>query len=299
MRRCSGNFGNFEPLLRAAPRLHRRAPRLDRFGRDRRIRRRRALVLQRHRLAERQREAVVDQLLVAGDERRDRPRRCPPPACCAVGSSSAAGTTRLTSPQRSAVAASRKLPLTATVPWRARCRSAATASGDSPQPGITPTRAWVSAKRAFSLAIRMSQASATSNPPVIATPLIAPITGLRHSSIALTGFSSAPVALAEPSAPGCEPELLQVEPGGEGALARAGQHHRAHVVVGVDRGHHLVELARAAPSTAHSSPPDGSASPSRRRPPFRPAPDRPCRDLSFDRKSRDARASLDAPTSAA
>ncbi len=49
---------------------------------------------------------------------------------------------------------------------------------DSPQVGSSPTRACVSANRAFSEAIRMSQYSAISSPPVTAAPLIAPITGL-------------------------------------------------------------------------------------------------------------------------
>ena len=50
-----------------------------------------------------------------------------------------------------------------------------------PHPGITPTRVWVSPKRARSDATRKSQLSAISNPPVIAGPLIAPITGLSMS----------------------------------------------------------------------------------------------------------------------
>ena len=49
---------------------------------------------------------------------------------------------------------------------------------DSPQVGSSPTRAWVSANRARSEAIRTSQYSASSSPPVTAAPLIAPITGL-------------------------------------------------------------------------------------------------------------------------
>ncbi len=47
-----------------------------------------------------------------------------------------------------------------------------------PQPGMTPTRACVSAKRARSDAMMKSQLSATSKPPVTATPLTAPISGL-------------------------------------------------------------------------------------------------------------------------
>src|SRR3984957_13567001 len=48
----------------------------------------------------------------------------------------------------------------------------------SPHVGSRPTRAWVSANRACSDAIRMSQYSVSSSPPVTAAPLIAPITGL-------------------------------------------------------------------------------------------------------------------------
>ena len=61
---------------------------------------------------------------------------------------------------------------------RARGPTACGSRTDMPQLGSNPTRACVSAKRAFSDAIRMSQHSAISNPPVTATPLIAPITGL-------------------------------------------------------------------------------------------------------------------------
>ena len=48
---------------------------------------------------------------------------------------------------------------------------------ESPHVGRSPTRAWVSANRACSDAIRMSQYKAISSPPVTAAPLIAPITG--------------------------------------------------------------------------------------------------------------------------
>ena len=91
---------------------------------------------------------------------------------CASASSSPGATTRLTSPQRSAVSASRKLPVKLSSFARLipiiRLNFC-----DRPQPGTMPTRACVSAKRALLLAISTSQASATSNPPVIATPLIA------------------------------------------------------------------------------------------------------------------------------
>ena len=47
-----------------------------------------------------------------------------------------------------------------------------------PPPGTTPTRAWVSAKRARSDAMRKSHDMANSSPPVTAAPLIAPMTGV-------------------------------------------------------------------------------------------------------------------------
>ena len=47
-----------------------------------------------------------------------------------------------------------------------------------PAPGMAPTRAWVSAKRARSEAIRKSQDRQSSRPPVTAGPLTAPITGV-------------------------------------------------------------------------------------------------------------------------
>ena len=37
------------------------------------------------------------------------------------------------------------------------------------------------------------------------------------------------------------PQFLEVEPCGEGACARAGQDHRAHGVIGIERGHHRIK----------------------------------------------------------
>ena len=88
-----------------------------------------------------------------------------------------AETTSLTRPQSSAVLASRNAP------DKLSClaRRIPITSGSitvRPQPGSRPTRACVSAKRARSDAMRKSQASAISKPPVTAAPLMAPITGL-------------------------------------------------------------------------------------------------------------------------
>ena len=54
---------------------------------------------------------------------------------------------------------------------------------DIPQPGTTPTRAWVSANRAAVEAIRKSHMSAISKPPVMAKPLTAPMIGTSIASI--------------------------------------------------------------------------------------------------------------------
>ena len=94
-------------------------------------------------------------------------------------------TTCLTSPQSSAFLASRKFPV--------RLSSFAllmpTNRGsfcDKPQPGTTPTRAWVSANFALVEAIRKSHMRASSNPPVIAKPLMAPMIGFLNSLIAVS-----------------------------------------------------------------------------------------------------------------
>ena len=52
-----------------------------------------------------------------------------------------------------------------------------------PPPGMTPTRAWVSAKVARSDAMRKSQHMASSRPPVTVGPLMAPMTGVRAGGI--------------------------------------------------------------------------------------------------------------------
>jgi hypothetical protein len=54
---------------------------------------------------------------------------------------------------------------------------------ESPQPGMMPTRACVSAKRASVDAISRSHASASSKPPVTATPFTAPMMGRSQRDI--------------------------------------------------------------------------------------------------------------------
>jgi hypothetical protein len=96
----------------------------------------------------------------------------------ASGSNCSGGTTRLTKPQASASSADRKRPVSASSfarisPTRRISRA------EPPQPGSRPTFTCVSAKRASVDAISRSQASAISTPPVMARPLMAPITGPR------------------------------------------------------------------------------------------------------------------------
>ena len=131
---------------------------------------------------------------------------------------------------------------------------------ERPQPGMMPTRACVSAKRASLDAISTSQASASSKPPVIATPLIAPMIGPReardrlHHVGLLARRRRADRALRRGRAPSGR--------GRHRTRAGAGEDHDAHVRVErracVKR---LDERARAARATARSSPPDDSASP--------------------------------------
>ena len=77
-----------------------------------------------------------------------------------------------------------------------------------PQPGITPTREWVSPNLACSLATRKSQLSASSNPPVMATPLTAPISGL----LTFGNGPRMPSPLRPPSAPLPPPRLPADDP---------------------------------------------------------------------------------------
>ncbi len=69
----------------------------------------------------------------------------------------------------------------------------------------------------------------------MATPLMAPMHGLVSSSMALTGLSSAVSALAARKP--LLAEFLQIEPGGEGAIAGAGQDDDADAGIGLERAH--------------------------------------------------------------
>src|ERR1051326_201603 len=110
-----------------------------------------------------------------------------------AGSSWSASTTRFTKPQSAACSALRKLPVSDS----SLARKIPIKRGSfwlSPQPGRIPTRACVSANRPCGEASSRSQASATSNPPVIATPLIAPMIGFGHASIARVTSSADSIA---------------------------------------------------------------------------------------------------------
>src|SRR4051794_11302478 len=110
-------------------------------------------------------------------------------------------TTWLTRPKWRASSADRKLP----VKLISRARRTPIACGSStvrPQPGMTPTRVWVSPNRARSEATRKSQLRASSKPPVMAKPLTAPMTGLATSGYGPRVTSPPPPA----------PRLLALEP---------------------------------------------------------------------------------------
>ena len=99
---------------------------------------------------------------------------------------------------------------------------------------MIPTLAWVSANRARSDATRKSHASATSNPPVIATPLIAPISGVVTAGIGPRTVDSSPAAPVSASAsPRVLPSSLRSSPA-QKRRVRTGEDDRSHVVVGVE-----------------------------------------------------------------
>ncbi len=100
-----------------------------------------------------------------------------------------------------------------------------------PPPGRMPTRAWVSANTARSEAMRKSQPSAISRPPVNTAPLIAPTIGVRIlpvASMQLCERNSAKYFSAVAL------RLLEVDAGAERRVG-AREHDGAHrlVVIGL------------------------------------------------------------------
>ena len=122
-----------------------------------------------------------------------------------------------------------------------RARATPTRCGSStvrPQPGITPTRECVSANRARSEATRKSQLSATSSPPVTATPLIAPISGFVRGGSAPGTAAAVVVAIVPcrrvgPSVVLARAELLEVDAGRERRIG-AGEDHHVDGVIGFE-----------------------------------------------------------------
>ena len=100
-----------------------------------------------------------------------------------------------------------------------------------PHPGMMPTRAWVSAKRACSDATRKSHASAISNPPVTATPFTAPMSSLVRGGSAPRSVVPRSSRRARSRAP--EPELLEVDARAERGIG-AGEDHHVDRVVGLE-----------------------------------------------------------------
>ena len=122
-------------------------------------------------------------------------------------------------------------------------------------------------KRASSAATMRSHMQASISPAAEQVPCTAAIVGLRKSRI-LTSLSQymtcswrslpsgvrahrGPVLLARE-------DLLEVVAGGE-VLALGGEHHDAHVVVGVGRVERGVELVDHLASSARSRPPGGAS----------------------------------------
>ncbi len=97
----------------------------------------------------------------------------------AAASASPSGTTSLTKPSAWPSAAETRRPVRI-MPSAAFC-PVIRGRRWTPLPAMRPTRGSGSAKTAFSAAMMMSQASAVSNPPPIATPLTAAMRGLSRS----------------------------------------------------------------------------------------------------------------------
>ena len=118
--------------------------------------------------------------------------------------------------------------------WPCECPTACGSRAVIPPPGITPTRAWVSANCAVSAAIMMSHASASSNPPVTANPFTAAITGTSMSSITETKL--APPIFAKLRGR----KLPQIEAGAKRA-AGAGDDDASDFGIGAQLLHGLAE----------------------------------------------------------
>ena len=109
-----------------------------------------------------------------------------------------------------------------------------------PAPGMAPTRAWVSAKRARSDAIRKSHESASSSPPVTVGPLTAPIMGVRRGGM-IPKCSSCSFIRSRRSDAILGGQRLEVHAGAERGI-RPGQDHAADVVAPVELDDRRVEL---------------------------------------------------------
>ena len=119
-----------------------------------------------------------------------------------------------------------------------------------PPPGRMPTRAWVSANTARSEAIRKSQPSAISRPPVNVAPLIAPMIGVRmrrpprcNSATRNSSKYVAPIALC----------LLEVDPAQNAGSAPVSTTARTESI-GVGLGQRRVQAAESGRGSAHCGP---------------------------------------------
>ena len=183
------------------------------------------------------------------------PRRSAPPTRWPAAAV-VVGTTSVTRPMRSARPASTTSPVIDSrraIAGPTTCGSRAV----MPPPGRMPTRAWVSANTARSEAMRKSQPSAISRPPVNVAPLIG--ADDRRAHLARSGVMQlCDLELLEV----LQPEslrLLEVDAGAERRVG-AGQHHGAHGRSSSASRQRGVRAPRSGPGSTHFAPPAGSAS---------------------------------------
>ena len=114
-----------------------------------------------------------------------------------------------------------------------------------PAPGRTDSVVSGSPNRAFSRAIRMSHAIASSQPPPRANPLTAATVGFAKASIDVEG----PLHLRrEPGVQVVVAQLGDVRTGDEGLVARAGEGDEPDVVALAQVGQHVAELGQHLPA---------------------------------------------------
>ena len=199
-----------------------------------------ARALERQRLAQRQRRAARRSRAWPPRPPAARTRRSRRPAARPPSPAPTAATTRVTMPSSAARAAGMRRPV--------RISSLATAAPATrasrcvpPAPGMIPRRTSSRPISTPSAARRRSQASASSSPPPKATPLIAAITGAGKRASSSSAAPRSP-RNARVSSSVHARALLEIGPGAERLVARAGDHDRAHPGLAAQRAHRRAQL---------------------------------------------------------